>query len=272
MCSTVATYDRRVTTAPASDQRIDAIVNRLDLDDWLARWRDMQGAEDRARHLTCVASMIPFEPTQAIDVLDLCAGPGDLGRTVRARFPNARVDFADRDPFLLGLCRAVEAREGASSRMLRADLWDPTWHRAARTRYHAITLANALHWLSDARLDALFRELRERLVPGGVFAFLEPMSPVPHLATEHAAWVEAHRPAETTYYNHGWDAFWSRLRDEVGFDWFTEVTAHLPAGEAWTDQHGLHVVSFLDRLRAAGFRHVDVVARDAWSAVIVGVA
>lgn len=231
----------------------------------------MQGADDRARHLACVAALLPYDRDHAINVLDLCAGPGDLGRTVRARFPNARVDFTDRDPFLLGLCRAVELREGAASRMLLADLWDPRWHAGARSEYHAITLANALHWLSDVRLDALFGELHARLLPGGVFVFLEPMSPIPAIAAEHAAWVEAHRPAETTYYNDGWDSFWSRLRDEVGFDWFTEVTAHLPAGEEWTDQHGLHVVGFLDRLRAAGFSHVDVAARDAWSAVIIAV-
>lgn len=255
----------------ATAERIDDVVARLDLDDWLARWRDMQGADDRRQHMECVASLLPFPRDAAIDVLDLCCGPGDLGRTVRARFPNARVDFADRDPFLLGLCRAVEARLGASSRVVHANLWDAAWVLGARDRYDAVVLANALHWLSDHRLDGVFTELHARLRPGGAFVFLEPMSPIPAIATSHAAWVEAHRPRETAYFNAGWDRFWGRLRDEVGFDWFTEVTAQIPLDETWTDQHGLHVVSFLDRLRAAGFSHVDVAARDAWSAVIVAV-
>jgi hypothetical protein len=30
-----------VTFAHGSDARLDAIVRQLDLDDWLARWRDM---------------------------------------------------------------------------------------------------------------------------------------------------------------------------------------------------------------------------------------
>jgi len=40
--------------------------------------------------------MLPFAIDQEIAVLDMCCGPGDLGRFVRARFPEARIDCVDR--------------------------------------------------------------------------------------------------------------------------------------------------------------------------------
>src|SRR5690349_21318005 len=81
------------------------------IDELLRLWWDEQGGAQKTRDLELIASALPFPRSQAIRVLDLCCGPGDVGRTIRKLYPQAHVDCIDRDPFLTSICRAVNQRE-----------------------------------------------------------------------------------------------------------------------------------------------------------------
>ena len=90
---------------PISQAEIDARIHDH-IDELLALWWSEQGAS-KTNDLELIASAIPFPRHQAIRALDLCCGPGDVGRAIRQIYPNAQVDGVDRDPFLTSICRAV---------------------------------------------------------------------------------------------------------------------------------------------------------------------
>ena len=83
------------------------IADRLrneNLDEWLELWRATQGTANRTA-LELTAAILPFPIAEKLTVLDLCCGPGDVGRVIRSRFPEPRVDCVDRYSFLLSLAR-----------------------------------------------------------------------------------------------------------------------------------------------------------------------
>jgi trans-aconitate methyltransferase len=89
-------------------------------------------------------------------VLDLCCGPGAVGRVIRSRFPIARIDCVDRDPFLLSLYAALNTRVGIEGEIFTRDMWKPDWSVGLSNNYGAIATANALHWFDVARAAELF--------------------------------------------------------------------------------------------------------------------
>ncbi len=94
---------------PISQAEIDARIHPH-IDELLALWWAEQGAS-KPNDLALIASVIPFPRDQPIRVLDLCCGPGDVGRAIRKVYPNAQIDGIDRDPFFMAICRAVNQRE-----------------------------------------------------------------------------------------------------------------------------------------------------------------
>src|SRR5207344_3469659 len=94
---------------PISQAEIEARIHDH-IDELLELWWAEQGAS-KTKDLELIASAIPFSPGDAIRVLDLCCGPGDVGRAIRQVYPMAQVDGIDRDPFLTSICRAVNQRD-----------------------------------------------------------------------------------------------------------------------------------------------------------------
>src|SRR5215469_10681882 len=82
-----------------------------DLDTWLDLWRTEQGPA-KPDALKLIAAAIPFPVERSLRVLDAGCGTGDAGRAVHSRFPNARIDFVDRNEFFAALCDAVNRRDG----------------------------------------------------------------------------------------------------------------------------------------------------------------
>ena len=73
------------------------------------------------RDLDIISSAIPFPRDRALRAVDLCCGPGDLGRAIGRTYPNASVDFIDRDPMLLSICRRYNALTGTPGTYRRLD-------------------------------------------------------------------------------------------------------------------------------------------------------
>lgn len=107
--------------------------------------------------------------------VDLCCGPGDLGRAIRQNYPNAEVDFIDRDPLLLSICRGFNRRAGVPGSYRQLDLNEESWCQGLRARhYDVIAATNAMHWLSAVRAEAVFGDIHRLLDDGGTFFFAEP--------------------------------------------------------------------------------------------------
>jgi hypothetical protein len=113
-----ATYEHFLTSLRGSRE----------LDELLSSWLASQGGSVRDAQFCTMVESWPWEAS-VHKVLDLFCGPGDLGRTFARRFPLARIDCLDRDPFLLALCTAVNESEGVNARAYLRDGRDSDWHQ-----------------------------------------------------------------------------------------------------------------------------------------------
>ena len=198
------------------------IAERLrgeDLDEWLELWRTEQGPAKPAC-LALMAAAIPFAAHQNLHVLDLCCGTGDAGRVIASRFPNARVDFVDRDLFFTSLCAAVNQRDGIEGRTLVRDLLHPAWHDDFQDDYDVVVAANCLHWFSLDEATRLFADIFELLRPGGSFLFMEPVGTEGPFAAGFATW---RRTQPSQHREEDWIKFWSRVNALAGFDYVKEL-------------------------------------------------
>jgi SAM-dependent methyltransferase len=225
------------------------IVERLrdqDLDEWLQLWWATQGASKLAC-LELMAAALPFAADESLLVLDMCCGPGDVGRVIRSRFPKARVDCVDRDLFLLSLCMAFNRREGIPGDTYIRDMWKADWRIGLARNYDVVATANALHWFDVRRVAELFAEVAQLLRRGGVFLFLEP-------ARTEAALASLAADEERT-----WERFWTRANELLGYD-HTEM----PGSREPTliGDRGLPDQEWIRLLKNAAFESVDVLLKD----------
>jgi SAM-dependent methyltransferase len=243
---------------PASSLTQSQIEKKLsndNLDELLHLWWTEQGAEKR-RDLDLMAAAIPFSEDATLRVLDLCCGPGDVGRAVRARYPTSRIDCLDRDVFLISMCIATNRREGVSGQSYVRDLWDADWCKGLERDYDVVATANAFHWLDARRVREVFKDVFRLLRPGGVFLFVEPACSEPPFAAGFAEW-KSRQPSR--YSRENWERFWSRANEILGYD----HTKLLGSRDSHMINDRMPVSGWIRVLRNAGFGSTDVLLRDA---------
>jgi SAM-dependent methyltransferase len=106
-------------------------------------------------------------------VIDLGAGDGLLLATILDAFPDARGIAVDFSSEMLARARDRLAPFGSRAAVREGDLGSPTWRRHVPGPADAVVSGFAIHHLPDARKRELFAEIRDMLVPGGVFLDLE---------------------------------------------------------------------------------------------------
>jgi SAM-dependent methyltransferase len=234
------------------DARIEDHVEEL-----LHLWWMEQGGATKDRDLQVVSSSIPFPRDRALRTVDLCCGPGDLGRAIRRNFPNARIDFVDRDPLLLSICRGFNRRTGVPGTHRQLDLNDESWCQDLPAHsYDVIATTNALHWLSAARAEAVVADIHRLLGDGGALLLAEPASPEVPFAPGFDEW-KARQPPR--YEQGTWKAFWDRANSLVGYD-HTELMLPREGGRIGD---GMTVRGWINLAQRSGFQTVDVLWRDA---------
>jgi SAM-dependent methyltransferase len=143
--------------------------------DWIARWDRQQEVyladrEDRFAALIDAVEAGTGRPDPL--VLDLGCGPGSLAVRLLGRIPAATVVAVDADPVTLSLGRAAHG-DRPGLRFLDVDLRAPGWEAglgpAPARPFDAVVSTTALHWLSAAELQELYRVLANLLRPGGLF-------------------------------------------------------------------------------------------------------
>jgi SAM-dependent methyltransferase len=232
------------------------------LDELLELWAAEQGAA-KLRDLELMASALPFPRDRPIQTLDLCCGPGDVGRAVRARYSSARIDGVDRDPFLTSICIGVNRRLGIAGEITVLDLLETDWHAGFCGGYDAVVTANALHWFNPERAGQLLSDVFRLLSPGGAFLFAEPASSEKPFKAGLADWKAKQAPR---YSRENWERFWSRANELLGYD-HTKLLG--PRDADRIGDVGMSVSGWVDLLNKAGFVSCDVLLRDA-DEVIVG--
>src|SRR5215813_7156857 len=108
---------------PIDQSEIDARIKDHE-EELLHLWWAEQGGATKDRDLQIVSSSIPFPRDRALRAVDLCCGPGDLGRAIWQNYPNAQIDFVDRDPLLLSICGGLNYRARAPRTYRQLDIND----------------------------------------------------------------------------------------------------------------------------------------------------
>jgi trans-aconitate 2-methyltransferase len=246
--------------APISHAEIEARISGH-LDELLELWWAEQGLS-KPRDLQLIASALPFPRGQAVRVLDLCCGPGDVGRAIRHEYPNAQIDWVDRDPFLTSICAGVNRRDQVPGKIVVADLAARGWQDGLSRDYDAVVTANALHWFDVARAAQLIQDIHALLRSGGVFAFAEPASPAIPFSAGFEEW-KARQPPR--YSRENWERFWSTANKLLGYD-HTKLLGPRDTNRIGGDD--MSVAGWTRMLERAGFTLTDVLLRDADQVII----
>ncbi|HLQ34741.1 MAG TPA: class I SAM-dependent methyltransferase [Chloroflexota bacterium] len=200
-------------------------------------------AYDHARHrlvpsfnllYNTVATVVSWQRSRPVRVLDLGAGTGLLCASIRAHCPDARLTLVDRSRSMLNQAR-TRFQDDDSVAYVQSDLTDAL----PRGPYDAIVSALAIHHLSDTDKRALFRRIRAVLDGDGVFLNIDQVA-------APAAWLEAKYAACHEQYArlHGSDdAEWAAAVERMQYD----RSASLDDQLAW--------------LREAGFATVDCLVK-----------
>ena len=175
-------------------------------------------------------------------VLDVGAGTGLLSELVHRALPAAELALLDGSPAMLA---AARARLGHTATYLEQDFAD----ELPAGPWDAVVSALAIHHVEDAGKRALFAQIHEHLVPGGVFVNAEHVAgPTARLDAHYAAWHRARCAALGTT-----AAEWAAAEKRMSFDHLATVEDQL----AW--------------LRDAGFGGADCLFKHHVFAVIVAV-
>jgi SAM-dependent methyltransferase len=245
---------------PISQIEIDTRIHQH-IDELLELWWAEQGPS-KTNDLALIAAAIPVPRDQAIRALDLCCGPGDVGRAIRQVYPNAHIDCIDRDPFLTSICRAVNQRDHISGTLVVRDLNDDGWLEQLPGHYDVVAAVNALHWFDAGRAAQLLEDVHGALREGGTFLLAEPACPETPFVAGFEAWKASQPPR---YTRENWERFWSRANVLLGYD---HTTLLGPRHANRIGEDGMSVAGWRRLLEGAGFELIDVLLRDADQVVI----
>ena len=136
---------------------------------------------------TTIAAVLPYDPHEAIDLLDLGGGLGVLSRFMLERFSNAHITLLDSSEEAIEFARGASSRFGDRINFLARDF--------ARddlpTGYHAVISALAIHNLGNIETRGLYRSIYSSLHPGGMLVIADRLAaPSPILAERYReAWL-----------------------------------------------------------------------------------
>jgi SAM-dependent methyltransferase len=250
-----------MSNPPLTQNQIEKKLTTENLDELLHLWWMEQGGAAKRRDLELMATALPFSAEQRLRVLDLCCGPGDVGRSIWARYPHSRIDSLDRDLFLISMCIELNRREGVPGETFVRDLWNSDWCTGLPRDYDIVATANALHRLDARRVEELFRDVSGLLRSGGVFLFVEPACAEKAFAGGFSQWKSRQPPR---YVPQNWERFWSRANAILGYD-HAKLHTKLPGSRdaQMIRDEEMPVSGWIQLLRNASFDSIDVLLRDA---------
>ena len=229
---------------------VDEIRRRFDGD--VERFANLETGQsstvDAPLVMELIAAAAAAVTPGASRLLDLGCGAGNYSLRLLEALPGLDVDLVDLSRPMLD--RALERVAPATTGTVRAFQTDVREMGLEAQRYDVVIAAAVLHHLrSDAEWDAVFASVYRALRPGGAFWISDLVS--------HS--VEALQATMWSRYGE----YLTGLRDEAYRD---HVFAYVEREDTPRP-----LVWQLDRLRAAGFRHVEVLHKSSVFAAFGGV-
>ena len=193
-------------------------------------------------------------PPEVRLVLNIGGGLGSFSKLILQHFPNATVLTLDYDPALLKLARHNLHDYTRRSKIVEANLVDPTWPESlGRAEPEVIVSSTALHWLSSAELVALYEQLAGILPAGGLFFNADHLSHTTAGAFFHTV-SAADDARQQSVFDSGvpdWADWWDELRKIDGFEHLIAERDRRFAGG--TDNQDATAALHIEALRVAGF-------------------
>lgn len=241
---------------------------------WVERWEGQQQryAIDREERFTVIADVVEHisRDCTAPLIVDLGSGPGALAARLAARLPAAEVLAVDADPLLLELGRA---HYGTTLRFVEVTIGSPRWLEALALNNRPLDAAvstTALHYLTEGTLREVYRELAERLRPGGVFVNGDHINP-DAAAIHDLAQEIGRRRAERcrAHAQEDWQSWWAGATADPALSALPARTRERRHPRC--EGNDLSISGHVELLREAGFGHAGAVWQFGNSHVLVAV-
>jgi tRNA (cmo5U34)-methyltransferase len=113
-------------------------------------------------------TLLPFESSEAIRLLDLGAGTGALTLELLSRFPNASVTCADFSEEMLSHAREQLAKYGEKITFMQSDLRKAGWSQGIQGSFDAVVSSFLTHTILDS-VERVYPEVYGIVNAGGCF-------------------------------------------------------------------------------------------------------
>ncbi|HZU11289.1 MAG TPA: class I SAM-dependent methyltransferase [Chloroflexota bacterium] len=124
-----------------------------------------------------VLGLIPAETDEGFLAVELGTGTGWLSAAILERFPRARVLGLDGSPAMLRMTAETLGRYSDRVDLQRFRLEDPDRLASLAGRARCVVSSLVIHHLDGTGKRALYREVRERLEPGGALLIADIVAP-----------------------------------------------------------------------------------------------
>lgn len=204
---------------------------------WVATEEERERARAWPRRL--LAELLPFGEQEEFTFVDLGAGTGAAARAVLDRYPSSTAVLADYSPQMMDEGRRALAAYEGRYRYVELDMAAGRWPDDLAGGLQAVISSLCVHHVTDDRKQGLFREIFERLAPGGWYLNYDPVS--------------AGDPAV--------EEAWQRVQDRRDPEAAAKRAHRTPEEQARWANHIRHIIPLDPQLRfltSAGFEAVDV--------------
>ena len=121
--------------------------------------------------LEMIVDLIPFDPEETLELVDLGCGTAEPALRVLQHFPQATCTCIDSEPVMLSMARKKLAAFAGRAEVLQGDMT-----RCEIPGCDVVLSAKAVHHVPPHHLSALFARVHGALRPGGCFILYDAMS------------------------------------------------------------------------------------------------
>lgn len=138
-----------------------------DVKQWLADLNSRR--PERTEVMQHISHQLKALPFPAVQVVELCAGPGQLAAAMLTELPQINYTGLDASELLLAFAREQLAPFGSRATLIQADLNQDEWLSRLPSQVHAVVSLQSLHDLGgEVEVSRIYRLAKNLLVPGGL--------------------------------------------------------------------------------------------------------
>ncbi len=231
----------------------------IDWDIWIDRWDQMQNRyiAKRSERFETIIQVIKATQTSPARILDIGCGTGSLSLRLLESFPKTEIFCVDVDPTMLWLAETMKRKYGERVHIRQHDLRDSSCVVNLSFSFDAIVSATALHWLNQDQLVALYRQIYQKLNPGGVFLNADHVgsgsSKIQNYWEKHRDMM---RGDDSSNPGGDWDSFWAGYAKALGVD-VSKIRDPLFENRETGPEEGLPLSWHLNKLHEVSFAVID---------------